>query len=115
MLHVIDKPEAALSEMARILKPAGVLLLVAPHISMCDPAWRELWRFTEEGLLRLVSNAFGQADISMRSYGNSLTAAGNLRGLSAYEFTRTELQAHDARFASVVCARARKFSSAIPQ
>ena len=115
VLHVIDKPEAALSEMARILKPAGVLLLVAPHISMCDPAWRELWRFTEEGLLRLVSNAFGQADISMRSYGNSLTAAGNLRGLSAYEFTRTELQAHDARFASVVCARARKLSSAIPQ
>lgn len=115
VLHLITEPAIALSEMARILKPSGVLLLVAPHISMCDPEWHELWRFTDEGLARLVANAFGHADISMRSYGNSLTAAGNLRGLSAYEFTRTELQTHDARFASVVCARVRKSSSAIPQ
>ena len=46
----------------------------------------------------------------MRAYGNSLTAAGDLRALVADEFTKAELEYHDPRFAIIVCARAVKQS-----
>ena len=49
VLHVIFEVDKAVSELHRILKPGGVLLATVPHISMCDPGWHEIWRFTPEG------------------------------------------------------------------
>ncbi len=106
VLHVIFDVERAVSEIFRLLKSGGVLLVVVPHISMCDPQAGELWRFTPEGLRRLLANIFGTENVTIRAYGNALTAAGNVRGLTAHEFMKHELQAHDERFASAVCARA---------
>lgn len=108
VLHVIFNVEDALIELHRLLKTGGTLLIAAPHISMRDPQAGELWRFTPEGLRRLLANIFGPDNVTIRSYGNALTAAGNVRGLAADEFTQHELHVHDDRFASVVCARAVK-------
>jgi hypothetical protein len=80
------------------------LLVVVPHVSMYGPHRRELWRFTPYGLHRLLATAFAPAAITMRAYGNSLTAAGELRGLVAQEFAATELDAHDPCFPVEVCA-----------
>jgi hypothetical protein len=68
----------------------------------------EFWRFTPEGLHRLLASAFGVENVLVRAYGNSLTAAGELRGLVVHEFTAKELASHDPRFAVEVCARAYK-------
>ena len=37
VLHIIPEVDTAVSEMHRILKPGGVLLVGVPQVSMCDP------------------------------------------------------------------------------
>jgi SAM-dependent methyltransferase len=107
-LHVIYEFEKAIADLHRILRPGGVLLMAVPHVSMCDPDQGELWRFTQEGLRAALAHAFDNENITMRAYGNSLTAAGQIRGLAAHEFTKRELHYHDQRFAADICARAMK-------
>jgi SAM-dependent methyltransferase len=108
VLHIIYEFDRAIAELHRVLKPGGVLLVAVPHVSMCDPGWHELWRFTNEGLNTALARQFDQANISMRAYGNSLTAAGQIRGLAAHEFSKAQLEKHDLRFAVDICARAKK-------
>jgi SAM-dependent methyltransferase len=107
-LHLIFEVGRAVADLYRILKPGGVLLAAVPQVSMCDPGWHEFWRFTPEGLHRMLATAFRPEDVEIRAYGNSLTSAGQLRGLSSREFTQREFSTHDARFAVEVCARALK-------
>ena len=107
-LHVIYEFDKAIADLYRILRPGGVLLVAVPHVSMCDPDERELWRFTQEGLRVALAHSFDDENITMRAYGNSLTAAGQIRGLAAHEFTKRELHRHDLRFAVDICARAMK-------
>jgi len=108
VLHVIADLNKVVEELHRILKPGGVLLVGVPHVSMCDPQWHELWRFTAEGLETVLARVFGPEHVSVKAYGNSLTAAGQIRGLATHEFTRAELDFHDVRFAVEICARAVK-------
>jgi SAM-dependent methyltransferase len=107
VLHLIRDLDAAVAELGRILKPGGVLLVAVPGISMAGQGCGELWRFTSEGLAALLLPVFGP-DVTIRAYGNSLTAAAELRGLVAHELSRRELDRHDPRFAVEVCARAIK-------
>ena len=84
------------------------MLIAVPQVSMCDPGFHELWRFTAEGLAFMLAKAFGTGNVTVRAYGNSLTAAGEIRGLVAHEFSQATLEYHDPRFAIEVCARAYK-------
>jgi SAM-dependent methyltransferase len=110
VLHVIYESDRAVAELHRMLKPGGVLLLAVPMISMDGPGHGELWRFTPGGLQAMLARAFGADHVVVRPYGNSLIAAGQIRGMVTHEFTRREREAHDPRFAIVVCARAVKGS-----
>src|SRR5262249_21619475 len=97
--------------MHRILKPGGVLLVAVPCVSMYEPREHELWRFTPEGLRVVLANAFGAGQVTVHAFGNSLTAAGEIRGLVVEEFTHEELEHQDERFPVEVCARAVKSSA----
>jgi hypothetical protein len=107
VLHVIPDPGRAVSELFRILRPGGVLLLAVPGISMCDQSCGELWRFTPGGIRTLLANQFGEM-VEVRSYGNSLTAACELRGVVAEELLGSELDFVDDAYPVEVCARAVK-------
>lgn len=108
VLHIISDFEKAIAELHRILRPGGVVLIAVPQVSMCCPGYGELWRFTQEGLRSALGSAFEDENIVTRAYGNSLTAAGEIRGLTAHEFSKRQLNYHDQRFAVEICARAVK-------
>lgn len=108
VLHVISDLMAAARGLHRMLRPGGVLLCAVPHISVCDEREGELWRFTRLGLEQALAGAFGREHITTRAYGNSLVAAGEMRGLSADEFTWRELHTHDPCSPVEICARAVK-------
>lgn len=108
VLHIVAELDVFIAELHRILKPDGVLLVAVPHISMNGLEWHELWRFTPEGLQTVLAKSFDSEAMTLRAYGNSLTAAGELRGVVTEEFTASELNTHDPRFASEICARAVK-------
>jgi SAM-dependent methyltransferase len=105
VLHVISNVHRAIRELRRLLRVGGVLLIAVPHVSMAGPEYDEIWRFTPHGLRVLLATAFAEDEIDVEAFGNSLTAAGEIRGVVAEEFTRQELQSHDPRFAVEVCAR----------
>ena len=107
-LHIVEDPPRFMDELRRLLAPSGVLLLGVPHVAGIQPWWHELWRFTPEGLAWLGARSFGAGNVTLRSYGNTLTAAGAMRGLIAAEFSSRELGLHDDRFAVEVCLRAVK-------
>lgn len=108
VLHAIFEVEKAVADLHRILKPGGVLLVGVPHVSMVSPPDNEIWRFTPLGLRSLLARAFGPEQVLVRGYGNSLTAAGSVKGMVAQDFLRAERDYQDERFAVEVCARAVK-------
>jgi hypothetical protein len=108
VLHGIFELDKAISELHRILKPGGVLLIAVPGFSRTYSEYNPLWFFTPEGLRLLLARVFAAENVSVYAYGNSLTAAGHLRGLAAHEFTKGELNYHTLEFAVGVFARARK-------
>lgn len=108
VLHIVFDLEKIVAELYRVLAPNGVLLVAVPQTTINYPYHHELWRFTPEGLQMLLTRAFGEGGVTVRAYGNSLTAAGWLRGLVGRDFTAAERNHHDARFAIMVCARAIK-------
>jgi SAM-dependent methyltransferase len=112
-LHIILDLDYMIGELHRILKPGGVLLVSVPDITVNYGQYNELWRFTGKGLHVVLAKSFGDENVTTKTYGNSVTAAGELRGLSAPDFTKAQLNYHDPRYALVVCARCVKKSETL--
>jgi len=108
VLHLIYDAEKTVSEMHRILKPGGALLVCVPDITVNYPIFSEYWRFTTGGLEAMLARYFGDMNVSVSGYGNSLTAAGELRGMVMSDFKESELAYHDPRYSLIICACAVK-------
>lgn len=108
VLHIVFDLEVMVGELFRLLKPGGTLLVAVPAISMIGPEFPELWRFTPLGLERLLSRRFPPPRVEVTSFGNSLAAAAEIRGVVSGELSDRELWSVDPRFAVEVCARATK-------
>jgi len=56
-LHIPPDPERTLQEIRRVLKNGSLLLLTVPFVFHYHPEPTDHWRFTEEGLKRLLSRS----------------------------------------------------------
>ena len=103
-LQVIRRPEVALANVWRSLKPGGALLLTVPSVSKLDVV-RDLWRFTPAGIEELVFATCPSGEPDVCGYGNVLACSAFLNGFAAEELRRDDLRRHDPDFPVVVCAR----------
>ena len=108
VLHLVYDADALTRDLHRLLAPGGVLLVAVPGTSMIDPNWTEYRRWTPLGIETLLGQFFRSSDIQVESYGNSLAAAAEMRGLASDEIAPWELDAKDDIFPVEVGALAVK-------
>lgn len=110
-LHVVDDMRAALAECYRILRPGGVLLATFPAASRVCLEYGQpgdYWRMTPAGARALFDSAFEPAHVSCEAFGNVLTNAAFLHGMSTAEVTDSEFDHTDPYFPVLTGVRARK-------
>ncbi len=76
VLEYVPCPEGALSELWRVLKPGGTLIVSTPFLHRADTP-TDSWRFTEYGLRLMVKGAGFEIE-SVVSQGAALAVAANI-------------------------------------
>ncbi len=116
-LQMIYDMKAAMGTLYRILKPGGVVLMtthgtskIARRLGRDD--WGEYWRLTAQGVGALVRDVAPDAELSVTSYGNVMSAGAFLYGLAAEDLKAAELDAADDDFEIILGARIRKPAAA---
>lgn len=109
MTHVlgqIDDVPAAAKELARIIKPGGVLLVTSASISPTVEHEWNIWRFTKNAMHYLFDRNFTKVEVG--SKGNVLAGQCFWVGMSQEELTKEELEYNDNRFQCVITVVATK-------
>jgi len=73
-LYIFENPAQVLREVHRILSPGGFLLLITPFIFNEAPEPTDYWRFTSQGLRKILSES-GFNDIKIIPFGERFTAS----------------------------------------
>ena len=109
LAHAVD-PRAALAALRDALRVGGVLLVVVPGLRQRRLAGiaedQELWRFTADGLTRLLTEAFGAENVAVETQGTLRAAAAMLYGMPEQLVPPAVLQPPDPDYEISVCARA---------
>ena len=107
----IYETRAAIETAHRILKPGGTLIATMPGIShIGDPPWTShwCWNFTGLSAKNVFSEAFGEENIEVKTYGNVFIASSFLYGLSVKEVRKDELDYHDPNYEVTIGVKATK-------
>ena len=111
-LQFIDDAEAALHTARHSLKPGGVVLATLAGIGQVSRYDADNWgyfdSFTTASAQRLFETVFEPEQISIRCYGNVLSATAFLYGISAQELTAAELDHLDNDYQVIVAVKALK-------
>jgi SAM-dependent methyltransferase len=107
-LLLIYDVQSAISHAHRILRPGGVLLVTVPVLSRICSLKSDYWRFTVASCTNLFGDVFGLEQITVRSYGNVLTAVAFLTGMAQEELSQRELDSHDQHIPLIITIRAVK-------
>lgn len=119
--YIFDLKSAILNSY-RALKPGGVLLATFPGISKVsrdnmisrhtnsqdEYNLHDFWRFTDTLVRRLLEEIFPQENVTVKAYGNVLTASAFLYGLASEELGEKKLGYHDPDYQVLIAARASK-------
>ena len=111
-LGVIYDVRAALGTAYRVLRPGGVLLCTLPASGRISNEGAALdgdyWRFTEASVRRLFAEVFPISAFEVVGFGNVLSCAAFLHGLSPHELSTVDLDTYDPFFPVVYGVRAVK-------
>lgn len=103
---------SALMHTHRILKPNGVLLVTLSGITQISKydmdRWGDYWRFTSLSAKKLFEEFFPADKITVKAYGNVLSAVSFLEGLSSDELKKSELDIFDPNYEVIITVRAVK-------
>jgi SAM-dependent methyltransferase len=103
---------AAVGTLHRILRPDGVVLATVSCVSRIwtkgDRLYGDYWRFTTRSSRLLFEEFFAADDVTVKSYGNVLSAASFLYGLATSELSREELDFQDPDVPLLIGIKARK-------
>ena len=75
--YIVRQPGKLLEEVFRVLKPGGVVMLVAPLIWQYCPDPKDFWRFTSDAVDLLLQEA-GFKDISLIGVGGRWSSSAHL-------------------------------------
>jgi hypothetical protein len=96
----------------RLLKPGGVVLATVSGISQISrydaDRWGHFWSFYPQGIERAFKAVFGDSQVEVKSYGNSLSAIAFIKGLALEELKAEELEFMDADYPVSINILARK-------
>jgi hypothetical protein len=104
--------KAAVAGTRQILRTGGVLLATVAGISQISrydmDRWGDYWRFTTLSAAKIFGEVFGEKNVTVEWYGNSLSARAFLNGLSVRELTRRQLDDKDQDYQLLITIRAKK-------
>lgn len=107
-LQLVYNYRAALSTLARSLKPGGVLLLTVPGITPIahqDLGDTWYWSFTRVAIERLIKDIMPDAEMRVESHGNVLAATALLQGIAVEDVKAQELAVRDPDYPVIITAR----------
>ncbi|MEP7263540.1 MAG: methyltransferase domain-containing protein [Bacteroidota bacterium] len=111
-LNFIYDVNSALKGSYQLLKPGGILLVTVAgicQISQFDnKQWGDFWRFTPLSLSRLAAEVFGEDNVQVTHYGNSLSAVLLLKGCAVEDTTTDLLDIYDEDYPVTITLRAVK-------
>lgn len=81
MLEHVPDPARVVSEAHRVLRPGGVLLLSTHGTTLYHPVPTDFWRWTQEGLEKLLRDNGDWSDMRMEGAGGTMACFGYLFAL----------------------------------
>jgi hypothetical protein len=103
---------SAISNVYKMLKTNGFVLATNPCISQISRfdmnRWGDYWRFTPLSLMRLFEKSFPRNQISIESFGNSLSATCFVQGIPAEKLSIEELSYVDVDYPLTITVLAQK-------
>lgn len=111
-LLLVYDVSAAVRNLARMLKPGGVLLATVPGISPVCRAEMEqhgdYWRFTSLAVRRLFEEVFPPENVHVETFGNVLASVAFLHGLCTDDVGERRLERRDPDYELIIGVRALK-------
>jgi hypothetical protein len=99
--------QKAIAGSYRLLKPGGALLATVAALSPVSKydadRWGDFWRFTPQSSVRMFTDVFGSAHVSVHPFGNSAVAALFMKGYSVEDLpSMVKPDEHDPDYPIVI-------------
>jgi SAM-dependent methyltransferase len=112
VLNFIYDFHKAIEGAYHLLKPGGVMLASVSGISQVSTydaeRWGHFWSFYPQGIERAFKDVFGEQNVEVKTYGNSLSAISFIKGIAHQELTQAELDFQDPDYPVSIAIVARK-------